>query len=159
MTPYLMNDSIYPIHIYLPKNWKSHNLNDINKRGYDSNMISKKVVLENVLGSSKNKWWILKIFNVIICCVLHNYCEMWKIPKLGHFNDVIRRDNLARFKVDKDKKQAKQARELMKIVLFEQWLIDHLRRIFHIVPWTWIEIDKCCKIAMKSHTINLRKQD
>jgi hypothetical protein len=49
-------------------------------------------------------------------------------------NDVIRRDNLARFKVDKDKKQAKQARELMKIVLFEQWLIDHLRRIFHIVP-------------------------
>jgi hypothetical protein len=38
-------------------------------------------------------------------------------------NDVITRDKLARFKVDKDEEQAKQARELMKIVLFEQWLI------------------------------------
>jgi hypothetical protein len=94
MTPYLMNDSIYPIYIYLPKNWKSHNLNDINKRRYDSNMISKKVILENVLGSSKNKWWILKIFNVIICCVFHNYCEMWKIPTLGHLNDVKRKSTL-----------------------------------------------------------------
>jgi len=57
-------------------------------------MISKKVILENVLGSSKNKWWILKIFNVIICCVFHNYCEMWKIPTLGHLNDVKRKSTL-----------------------------------------------------------------
>jgi hypothetical protein len=130
MTPYFMNDSIYPICIYLSKNWKSHNLNDVNKRRYDSNLNSRKVILDNVLGSLKNKWWILKFFNVVVCCVLHNYCEMWKIPKLGHLNDVIRRDNLARFKVDGDKKQAKRARELMKIALFEQWLIDHLRRIW-----------------------------
>ncbi len=86
-------------------------------------MNSKKVILENVLGSLKNKYWILKIFNVVVCCVLHNYCEMWKIQKLGHLNDVITRDKLARFKVDKDEEQAKQARELMKIVLFKQWLI------------------------------------
>ncbi len=57
-------------------------------------------------------------------------CEMWKIPKLGHLNDVIRRDNLTRFKVDGDREQAKQRREFMKIALFEQWLIDHLRRIW-----------------------------
>jgi hypothetical protein len=44
-------------------------------------------------------------------------------------NDVIRRDNLAIFKVDGYREQAKQSREFMKIALFEQWLIDHLRRI------------------------------
>jgi hypothetical protein len=45
-------------------------------------------------------------------------------------NDAIRRNNLARFKVDRlptlwDGEQAKQARELMRRTLFEQWLIDH----------------------------------
>lgn len=114
-----MNDTIYSIHIYLPK--KSHNLNDVNKRKYDSNMNSEKVILENVLGILKNKWWILKVFNVVVCCVLLNYCEMWKIPKLGHLNGVIRRDNLARFKVDKNKKQAKQARKLMLFCLNNGW--------------------------------------
>jgi hypothetical protein len=44
-------------------------------------------------------------------------------------NDAIRRDNLARFKVDGDKEQAKQTRELLKIALFEQWLIDPLKGI------------------------------
>jgi hypothetical protein len=44
-------------------------------------------------------------------------------------NDVLRRDNLARFKVDGDRKQAKQTRELMKIALFEQWLIDPFKGI------------------------------
>ena len=62
--------------------------------------------------------------------MLHNYCEMWKIPEPSCVNDATRRDNLARFRVDrlltlKDGEQAKQARELMKKALFEQWLIDH----------------------------------
>jgi hypothetical protein len=40
---------------------------------------------------------------------------MWKIPKLNCVNDVARKDNFARFKVDrlptlKDGEQAKQAR-------------------------------------------------
>jgi len=44
---------------------------------------------------------------------------MWKIPKFDRVNDAARRNNFARFKVDrlptlKDGKQAKQARELMK---------------------------------------------
>ncbi len=52
---------------------------------------------------------------VVACCVLFNYCEMWKIPKLNCVNDVARKDNFARFKVDrlptlKDGEQAKQAR-------------------------------------------------
>jgi hypothetical protein len=57
----------------------------------------------------KNIWQILKIFNssvnkalviVVACCVLHNNYEMWKIPKPNHLNDVIMKDNLARFRID-----------------------------------------------------------
>ncbi len=45
-------------------------------------------------------------------------------------NDAATTDNLARFKVDrlptlKDGEQAKQGGELMRRVLFEQWLINH----------------------------------
>lgn len=31
--------------------------------------------------------------------MLHKYFEMWKIPKLGHLNDAINRDDFARFRV------------------------------------------------------------
>jgi len=67
----------------------------------------------------------------IACFVLHNYCEMWKIPKPGRVNDTKRRNILAGFKVDRlptlrDGKQAKQKGELMKKAFFEQWLIVHL---------------------------------
>ncbi len=67
---------------------------------------------------------------VITCCVLHNYCETWKISKPSRVNDVPKRDNFARFNIDrlstlKDGKQAKQVGELMKRALFEQWLINH----------------------------------
>jgi hypothetical protein len=86
-------------------------------------MGSAKVIIENVFGSLKNRWRILKNFNfnvnkalivVIACCVLQSYCEMWKIPKPNHVNDATKSDNLARFKVDrlptlKDGEQAKQA--------------------------------------------------
>jgi hypothetical protein len=45
-------------------------------------------------------------------------------------NDVPKRDNFARFNIDRlstlrDGKQAKQVGELMKRALFEQWLINH----------------------------------
>jgi hypothetical protein len=55
---------------------------------------------------------------------------MWKILELCHVNDAARRDNLARFKVDRlptlrNGKQAKKTRDLMNRVLFEQWLIDY----------------------------------
>jgi hypothetical protein len=87
----------------------------------------------------KHKWWTLNNFNsnvskalaiVIAYCVLHNYYEMWKILEFGRMNDATRRDNLARFWVGrlqtlKDGEQAKQARELMRRALFEQWLINH----------------------------------
>ncbi len=62
--------------------------------------------------------------------MLHNYYEMWKIPEPGCVNDAARKDNLARFRVDRlptlrDGKQAKRKGELMRRALFEQWLINH----------------------------------
>jgi len=55
----------------------------------------------------KNIWQILIFFNsnkalviVVACGVLHNYYEMWKIPKPCHLNDVITRDNLPKFRID-----------------------------------------------------------
>jgi hypothetical protein len=139
ITPYLIGDSPYPLCTYLQKSWKSHNSNDVNKKRYDNSMNFARVIIENVFWSLKNRWWILKNFNssvnraptiAIACFVLHNYCEMWKIPKPGCVNDAERRNNLARYKVDRlptlrDGKQAKQEGELMKNALFEQWLIDH----------------------------------
>ncbi len=38
---------------------------------------------------------------VIVCFVLHNYCEMWKIIKLCHVTNATRRNNLTRFKGDR----------------------------------------------------------
>ncbi len=79
-----------------------------------------------IFNSNVNKALII----AVACCVLHNYYEMWKIRKLNHVNDAATTDNLARFKVDrlptlKDGEQAKQGGELMRRVLFEQWLINH----------------------------------
>jgi len=68
-----------------------------------------KVKIENAFTFLKNWCKILKFSNsnvdralaiVITCCVLHNYCEMWKILKLGYVNNVTRKDNLAGLKGD-----------------------------------------------------------
>jgi len=67
-----------------------------------------RVNIENVFACLKNRWQLLKIFNfrvnralaiTMVCYVLHKYFEMWKFPKLGHLNDVIKKGNFARFKV------------------------------------------------------------
>jgi hypothetical protein len=84
-TPFLIGDITYLIHTYLQKNWKICNPTNVEKIKYDSNMNLGKVVTENV-GSLKNRWKILKHLNyrvdktspiTIVCCVFHNYCEMW----------------------------------------------------------------------------------
>jgi hypothetical protein len=72
-------------------------------------MNSRRVIIKNVFGSLKNKWRIMKNLNdcvnralpITITCVLHNYCEMRKFKKPGHLNDAIKKDNLARFIIDR----------------------------------------------------------
>jgi hypothetical protein len=89
-TPYLIGDSVYPIHSSLQKNFKTHNVEDINKRKFDSSMNSRRVVIENAFGSLKTRWKILKHFNsrvdratkvTIVYCVLHNYFELCGEPE------------------------------------------------------------------------------
>jgi hypothetical protein len=50
MTPYLIGDSPYHTHIYLQKNRKSCNPNDVNKKRYDNSMNFEKVIIKMFLG-------------------------------------------------------------------------------------------------------------
>jgi hypothetical protein len=132
-TPFLIGNAAYPIRTYLQKIWKNCNHARVDKIKYDSNMNSRKVVIENAFGSLKNKWKILKHFNskvnkespiIIVCCVLHNYCEMWGVLEPSLANAKIRDDNLMGFGVDKllivrEGKQAKTEGERLKKVVFE----------------------------------------
>jgi hypothetical protein len=52
-TPLLIGDATYLICTYLQKNWKTYNPTNVDKIGYDSNMNSKRVVIENAFGSLK----------------------------------------------------------------------------------------------------------
>ncbi len=79
--PFLIGDVAYSIYTYLQKNWKTCNPTNVDKIIYDSNMNSRKVVIENAFDYVKNRWRILKHFDktsliTIVCCVFHNYCEM-----------------------------------------------------------------------------------
>jgi hypothetical protein len=60
--PFLIGNVAYPIHTNLQKNWKIVILR-VDKITYDSNMNSRKVIIENAFGSLKNRWKILKHFN------------------------------------------------------------------------------------------------
>jgi hypothetical protein len=82
----------------------------MNKKKINNSMNFARVIVEIFFGSLKNRWQILKIFIsninkapsiVIACCVLHNYYEMWKIPKSSCVNYAARRDNLVGFRFDK----------------------------------------------------------
>jgi hypothetical protein len=105
-TPYIIGDAIYPILPYLQKHWNTHNVIDVGKHRYDSSMNSWRVVIENALGTLKNKWCILRHLNlrvgrvakvVVVCCVLHNYCLKWGAPKLGSPNVAILQNNFQGF--------------------------------------------------------------
>jgi hypothetical protein len=67
------------------KNYKLANPAMVDKIRFDSAFNGGRVVIEQVFGSLKNRWRILKAFNMSVekvvvvtlaCCVLHNYCEM-----------------------------------------------------------------------------------
>jgi hypothetical protein len=82
----------------------------VDKIRYDSNMNSRRVVIENAFGFLKNRWRILKHFNsrndkasptIIVCCVFHNYCEMWEALELRLTNARMKGDNLMGFGVNR----------------------------------------------------------
>jgi hypothetical protein len=109
-TPFLIGDVDYPIHTYLQKNWKTHNLANVDKIKYDSNMNLGKVIIENAFEFLKNRRRIWKHFNsrvdkapliIVVYCVLYNYCEMWGATKPRLTNAKIRGDNLMGFNVSR----------------------------------------------------------
>jgi hypothetical protein len=58
---------------------------------FDQFLNKGRVLIENAFGTLKNRWRILKKFNVhvdrtpmitLACCMLHNFCQLQGMPKL-----------------------------------------------------------------------------
>ena len=92
--PYLIGDTAYPSRPYMLKNYKPANPAMVDKMRFDSTVNGGRVVIEQAFGSLKNRWRILKAFNMSVekaavvtlaCCVLHNFCEMQheRVPVLA----------------------------------------------------------------------------
>jgi hypothetical protein len=86
--PYLLGDSAYPSRPYLLKFFKASttDLRFNDKIIFDESVNSGRVIIEHVFGALKNRWKILKNFNMSMdraatvtfaCCVLHNFCEIY----------------------------------------------------------------------------------
>ena len=87
--PYLLGDSAYPSCPYLLKNFKA-SITDpmfIGKKRFDESVNSDRVIIEHAFGALKNRWCIFKNFNMnmnrvatvtLACCVLHNFCEIYR---------------------------------------------------------------------------------
>lgn len=102
-TFYLIGDVAYLIRTYVHKNWKTCNVVDVDKTKFDFSMNSGRIVLENIFASLKNKWQVFKHFNFridksarvgVVCCVLHNYYELWGqtkpwVANLGNYWDLL----------------------------------------------------------------------
>jgi hypothetical protein len=95
-----------------------------------------RVVIENAFGTLKNRWRVLKNFNMkvdrtirvtVVYCWLHNYCEMQgDLEPQG----VDRRNPLVgfggrRLPILRDGELAKVAGEQLREKLYEQWFIDN----------------------------------
>ena len=103
---------------------------------FDSSINSGRVVIEQTFGALKNRWHILKGFNMSVdkaalvtlaCCVLHNYYEVHRqhVPIPG--DERLQRDPHVGFHVGQMQLLckgllAKVAGEAMKEVLFSLWL-------------------------------------
>ena len=107
---------------------------------FDSSVNSGRVVIEQAFGSLKNRWQILKGFNMSVekaalvtlaCCVLHYYCEVQRqrvpVPadiRLQH--DPFVGFHVGRMQLPREGVAAKLAGEAMRDVLFASWLERNL---------------------------------
>ena len=133
-TPYLIEDFAYPIRTYLQKNWRTRE--DLNKKNYDSYMNLGRVVIKNAFGTLKNRWRVLKNFNmrvdraarvIVACCSLHNYCEMQGDlePQGADKKNPLVGFGGRRLPILRDGEPAKVVGEQLREKLYKQWLIDN----------------------------------
>ena len=103
---------------------------------FDSSVNNGRVVIEQAFGSQKNRWRILKGFNMSVekaalvtlaCCVLRNYCKLkrQRVPvpadiRLQH--DPFVKFHVGRMQLPREGVAAKLAGEAMRDVLFASWL-------------------------------------
>jgi hypothetical protein len=139
--PYLVGDSAYPIYKYLMKNYKSKNADDINhedKKRFDKSMNRGRVVTEYAFAALKGRWKILTNFpnevdkvagETLACCVLHNFCEMRRLPlppstsSHGNKDILVEFDNPVLHLVDG--RAAKDVGIAIRDVLFEDWRLSN----------------------------------
>ena len=102
---------------------------------FDSSVNSGRVVIEQAFGALKNRWRILKGFNMSVdkaalitlaCCVLHNYCEINRQRMLIPADIIFQRDLYVGFHVRRmqflcEGLAAKLAGEAMRDILFASW--------------------------------------
>ena len=103
---------------------------------FDSSINSGRVVFEQTFGALKNRWRILKGFNMSVdkaalltlpCCVLHNYCEINRqhVPIPTYVR--VQRDpyvgfQVGRMQLPREGLATKLAGEAMRDILFASWV-------------------------------------
>ena len=136
--PYLLGDSAYPSRPYLLKNFKP-SITDPNfgdKRRFDKCVNAGRVVIENAFGALKNRWRILKNFNMevnkaaivtLACCVLHNFCEIYskRVPlpeDVDQCRDQFVGVCRGAMRLPADGRVGKIAGEQMRAAVFQSWV-------------------------------------
>jgi hypothetical protein len=136
--PYLLGDSAYPSRPYLLKFFKASttDLRFNDKIIFDESVNSGRVIIEHVFGALKNRWRILKNFNMSMdraatvtfaCCVLHNFCEIYgeRVPlpeNVAQRADPFVGVHRGGMRLSGDGRAGKVAGEQMRATIFESWV-------------------------------------
>jgi hypothetical protein len=136
--PYLLGDSAYPSRPYLLKIFKASttDLRYNDKKRFDESVNSGRVIIEHAFGALKNRWQILKNFNMsmdraatvtLTCCVLHNFCEIYgeRVPlpeNVAQRADPFVGVRRGGMRLPGDGRAGKIAGEQMRAAIFESWV-------------------------------------
>ena len=126
---------------YRLKTYKPANPAVVDKMRFDSVVYGGKMVIEQAFGSLKNRWHILKAFNMLVektaivtlaCCILYNYCEIQHervhVPADCRLqNDPYVGFHPSRMRLPREGETAKIVGEEIRDILFSSWLEKNLK--------------------------------